>query len=83
MTPREFFNAWVGFDEHQKNEWNVLFWLSKYNAIRTTWSKEQANQIVRDKPPWEENGKTKPKKAMSPKAVMGILNLISKNNGRS
>jgi hypothetical protein len=78
MTPREFFNAWKGFDKYRKNEWDVLFWLSKYNALRTTWSKEQANQILLDKPPWKESGNKKSKKEVSPKAVMWALNMISK-----
>ncbi len=78
MAPREFFNAWIGFDENQKNNWDVAFWISKHNALRTTWSKEQGEQIQKDIAPWEEKKKSKSKEPLSGKKVCSILDMISK-----
>lgn len=88
MTPREFFNAWTGFDENQKNEWNALFWISKANAVRTAWSEKQARQALQDKAPWETDSETKKpgkKKPLSGKVICSMLDLISKSkdNGGS
>lgn len=33
---------------------NVIFYCSRYNALRTAFSKEQQKAIQRDRPPWEQ-----------------------------
>ena len=77
MTPVEFFSGWEGYDEQRKTEWDVQFWISKVNALRTTWSKEQANQIQKDKAFWR--GKSnKPTKPLDASKVASFLNMISK-----
>lgn len=77
MTPREFFNSWIGYEDKLKTEWDVFFYISQLNAMRTTWSKEQANQIEKDKAPWREEKKP-PKKEMTAKQIQLMLNFISK-----
>jgi hypothetical protein len=63
MTPREFFSAWIGYNQQKKEEYSVLFYCLQYNAMRTAFSKEQQRAIKRDKAPWQDTfskGKTEP-----------------------
>lgn len=75
MTPREFFNGWIGYDNSKKETWDVLFYIGRYNALRTSMDKKQARQIIRDKAPWERKVK---KKKMSYESIEKMLNFISK-----
>ena len=75
MTPKEFFNAWIGFDDKQRDNRNVAFYLAQYNAVRTAFSTKQAQQTRRDKSPFEVKKVTA---ELNPKSVMAMLDLISK-----
>lgn len=75
MTPREFLNAWEGFADNQKQQWNVLFYAAQYNAMRTAFSKDQQKQIRRDNPPWE---KSKKKEPLDYDKMQGLFRAISK-----
>jgi hypothetical protein len=78
MTPDEFFKGWRGYDQKKKENWDVAFWISKFNAVRTAFTKEQAKQAIQDKAPWRKDEPGQPSKPMSVKAIRSILNLISK-----
>jgi hypothetical protein len=75
MTPREFLNGWIGYDDAKKETWDILYYNAKYNALRTAMDKKQANQIVRDKAPWKRRVR---KKQMSHENIEKMLNMISK-----
>lgn len=75
MTPREFLNGWFGYDKAKKETWDVLFYIGKYNALRTAFSDKQQRQIMRDKAPWVRKKKTK---EMSFKSIEATLNMISR-----
>lgn len=57
MTLREFFNAWVGWQEHQadqfKSKRNITFAAARYLAANSAWSKEDARRIANASFPWE------------------------------
>jgi len=76
MMPVEFFAAWKGYDRKEKRNWDAAFWISQVNALRTTWGKEQARQIPKDKAPWDVS--YNPPKEMSYKSITTVLDFISK-----
>lgn len=76
MSPREFYNAWIGWHDRRREEWNVIFYSAQYNAMRTAMSKEQQKQIQRDKAPWDQPSKQN--KPISGRQVANLLSLISK-----
>jgi len=75
VTPQEFFAAWKGYYEEKTEDLNNYFWLAQYNAMRTAFSKKQAEATGRDKSPWLK----KRKGSISQKAITNILDRISKN----
>lgn len=79
MTPREFFNAWIGYSETRNKNLeairDIVYGASKYNAANTAFSKDQSKAISRQKFPWEKGHKKEP---MSGKQIAQLLNLISK-----
>lgn len=79
MTPREFFNAWIGFQDKREEVFHVMYYVAKYNASRTTMSRKQAEQIARDRPPWE---KQKPQQVTG-KQISAMLDLISKPQSKN
>lgn len=84
MTPREFFNAWMGWAEHRNEQFearrNVVFGAARYNAVSTAFSKKQGDAIARDRFDWEKKKSTTP---MSAKQITGLLNFISKDGSRA
>ena len=75
MTPREFINGWIGYDNAKKEHWDIMYYNAKYNALRTAMDKKQARQIIRDKAPWKRVGR---KKEMDQASIEKMLNMISK-----
>jgi len=63
MTLREFFNAWIGKNEHDKQMIeayrNITFSASRFNAASTAFSEEGSKAISRYKFEWEKDDKEK------------------------
>lgn len=75
MTPTEFLNGWIGHDSAKREMWDILYYVGKYNALRTSMDKKQSRQIIRDKAPWSRKRR---KKQMPNENIEKILNMISK-----
>lgn len=85
MTPREFFNAWIGAAEDRSDraeaQRDVIFSAHRFSASATAMSKEASRKISRHKFPWEKgmNGKPQP---LNYDNMKGFFNMISiKDNG--
>lgn len=80
MTPREFFNAWLGYMERDKANLEYIrdaIWVStQQSAVWSAQSYKQARAIARQKAPWvTEKKKTT---TLMYEDVIGLLNSISK-----
>lgn len=82
MTPREFFNAWIGHSESETERMeairNITYGASRYNAANTAFSKKQAKSISKHKFPWEGGGKVTKDDIIDYDKVKGMFNMISK-----
>ena len=80
MTPREFFNAWLGkqdADRKKYESYRDLHWLvGQQNATWTAFSSKQSKAIAKQKPPWEKIRKIEP---LDYDKMKGFFNMISKN----
>ena len=65
MSFRDIWNAIEGHADAKKQEYAVLFDISKYNASRTASHKEQLKKIRQDRNPYNEKRVPKAKKAHS------------------
>jgi hypothetical protein len=65
MTPREFYNAWIGWNESRneklKAQRDIAYGAAKYHAVNTSWSKKQQRQINNQRFPWQKDDKAKKK----------------------
>jgi len=83
MTPREFFNAWIGWQESQSERLeaefeamrSIIYGAARYNAANTAFSGEASKAISRQKFPWE---KQQPEQNDGEDILMPILSAISK-----
>lgn len=69
MTPREFFNAWLGYQDGKTEDMEatraIIYGASRFNAASTAMSKEQATSIGRHRFPWEKSSGAKSRKEIN------------------
>jgi len=82
MTPRELFNAWMGWSESRNEELeaarNIQYGAARFNASATSFSKEQSKATANHKFPWEKGYSKEKTRPMDGRKIAAMLNFISK-----